>query len=149
MKQATFQLSQRNGNNVTFEVKDVNKSITQDDFAGTYIFPALLRLVAGSSQMFDKSLPVHLTFSASFDNGEVSAKVLGSVKIKSKSAHAVRQAVLVFNEAIAALAAPTSIVSAYALLDMKGDKGGQFRTYAKGLLRPSVSLNKALMPSMS
>jgi hypothetical protein len=144
MKQVTFTLSQSNGNRVSIEIKDITKGITQDAFAGTYLFPAMLRLVKGASKLFDKSLPVTLSFAAEQTDGEKSAKVLADIKIKSKSVHAVRGAVLVFNEAIAALVTPTRTLSVYDLIDMKGNKGGEFRTYAKAQLRPSVSLEGAI-----
>lgn len=144
MKQVTFTLSQSNGTRVNLGIKSLETGITQDDFSGTYVFPALMTLVKGSSNLFDKSLPVALSFEAEIIEGEIVAKMLAKVVIKSKSAHAIRRAVMVFNEAIAALVAPTSRVSIYDLVDMKADKGGQFRRYAKSLLRPSVSLEKAI-----
>lgn len=140
MKKVMFQLTQRNGNVVSFMFESLPEGITQDQFAGTYLFPSLLRLVKGASKMFDKDLPVYLSFSAE----TIDTKVLANLKIKSASVMAVRRAVLTFNEAIAALAGPTATISAYDLIGMKGNRGGEYRDYAARLLRPSVSLEKAL-----
>lgn len=157
MKKVLFQLTQRNGNKVAFEFNALPYGITQDQFAGTYLFPALLRLMKGASMMFDRKLPVHLTFSAE----GVEAKVLASLTIPSRSLPNVRKAVLVFNEAIAALVAPTSIMSAYDLpkdspiFEGKGKdrkyvgRNDWMTRYAHGMLRPSVPLSVALAPSIN
>lgn len=157
MKKVLFQLTQRNGNKVAFEFNALPDGIMQDQFAGTYLFPALLRLMRGASQMFDKSLQVHLTFSAE----GVDAKVLASLIIKSRSHANVRKAILCFNEAIASLVAPTSLISAYDLpkdspiFEGKGKDrkyvghADRMTRYANGILRPSVPLSIALAPSQS
>lgn len=144
MKKVTFSLAQTNGNVVSFELKDIANDLTQDKFAGTYMFPAMLRLVKGSAKLFDKALPVSLSFMAQFDNDETSTKVVAAITIKSKSVHEVRKAVLCFNEAIAGLVVSDQPTSIYSLLDMKGDKGGEFRRYASRMLRPSIPLNAAI-----
>lgn len=139
----SFQLRQANGNHVSFELNTVS-DLMQDQFAGTYLFPALLRIVKGSSKMFDRTLPVTLAFAATHANGETSAKVLANVTIKSASVMAVRRAVLVFNETLAGLVVPATRTSIYTLQDMKAGKGAAFRAYAGNMLRPSVSLSAAL-----
>jgi len=144
MKKIIFSLSQRNGNIVSFEFETIKEGLTQDQFSGTYLFPAMLRLVKGSSKLFDRELPVNLSFAAELSDGESVSKTVAHLKLKTSSVHAVRRAVLVFNEAIAGLIIPATETSIYTIADMKGGKGAEYREYSKTLLRPSVLLEKAL-----
>lgn len=149
MKQIIFSLSQTNGNRVTFEMSSKNgqpvipANMMQDQFSGSYLFPAMLRLVKGASKLFDRNLPVFLSFAATFEDGNSTSKTLANIRLKSSSVHAVRKAVLVFNEAIAGMVTVPG-TSIYSIADMKGGKGAEYRNYAQALLRPSVSLTKAL-----
>lgn len=140
MKQVTFIIAQSNGNKVELRIKSLPEGMTQDQFAGTYLFPALMRLIKGAGMVFDNELPVTLYFEAE----GVDIQLIASVNIASKSVHAIRTAVLMFNEAIAGLVAPDKVLTIYQLKDMKGERGGEFRRYAQGLLRPSVPLALAL-----
>lgn len=139
----TFELRQSNGNHITFECA-TEEGLTQDKFAGTYLFPKLLHIVKGSHKLFDRTLPVSLSFFASSTDGNRSAKVIANVTIKSASVMAVRRAVLTFNETLAMMVDPIQRVSIYALADMKARKGGEYRDYARTFLRPSVPMAKAL-----
>jgi len=150
MKKIIFSLSQTNGNRVSFEFETIKDGLTQDEFAGTYLFPAMMRLVKGSHKMFDKALPVFLSFAAEVNDGDTINKVLANIRLKSSAPTAVRKAVLTFNETIAGLIVPAVPTSIYAIADMgkdAKDRGAAFRQYSKALLRPSVSLEAALMPS--
>lgn len=144
MKKIVFSLSQRNGNLVSFSMESLPEGITQDKFSGTYVFPAMLRLVKGSSKLFDKNLPVYLNFTAEVTEGEFINKAVANLRLKSKSVYAIRQAVLVFNEAIAGLVVPAVETSIYAIQDMKANKGREYRAYTSAMLRPSVPLANAL-----
>lgn len=144
MKSVIFQLRQSNGNNVRFSFKSIPDGINQDIFVGTYLFPALIRLVKGASGMFDRALPIQMSFAAENDDDTTVSKIVGNVTLKTSSVHAVRRAVLSLNEMLAAMVPPTKAISAYVLVDMKGDKGREYRVYANSLLRPSVPLIAAL-----
>lgn len=127
-------------NKVELHIKELPTELTQDKFAGAYLFPALLRLLKGSGYVFDKELPISLYF----ESEEYSLSLITSAHIKSRSASAIRKVCLIFCEALAALAMPTTGKTIYQLVDMKGERGREFRDYARGLMRPSVSLDKAL-----
>lgn len=144
MKKVMFSLSQKNGNIVKFEFETLPEGITQDKFSGTYLFPAMLRLTKGASKLFDRKLPVFLSFSAELANDEFINRTVAQITLKSSSVNAVRKAVLVFNEAIAGLIIPAVPTSIYSIADMKGDKGVGLRNLSASLLRPSVSLSAAL-----
>lgn len=142
-----FSLSQRNGNLVKFEFETLPEGITQDAFSGTYLFPAMLRLTKGASKLFDRTLPVNLSFAAEISEGDTVNRTIASITLKSSSVNAVRKACLVFNEAIAGLIVPAVPTSIYSIADMRGDKGAALRNLSATLLRPSVSLSAALAPS--
>lgn len=146
MKSVLFSLSQTNGNNVSFEMQanEALAAMSQDVFAGTYLFPATLRLICGAAKLFNKALPVHLSFSATYANGDTSNKVVAKLRIKSKSVSNVRRTVMLFNEALAALVAPEVHTSVYDIASMKAGKTREFQAYAGKMLRPSVKLSQAL-----
>lgn len=94
--------------------------------------------------MFDRALPIQMSFAAENDDDTTVSKIVGNVTLKSSSVHAVRRAVLSLNEMLAAMVLPTRAITVYDLVDMKGDKGREYRVYANSLLRPSVPLVAAL-----
>lgn len=138
--QVKFFLAQDSTNRFELNLKSLPDGITQDQFTGGYLFPAMLHLIRGASYVFDATLPVGFYFEV--ENADI--QMVAQVQVKSKSVHAIRKACLALNEALAYLSMSSTGKTIYELIDMKANRGAEFRTYAKGLLRPSVSLASAL-----
>jgi hypothetical protein len=142
-KKVRFSLRQSNGNNVSFELSDLS-TYNNDTFAGTVLFPALLRLCKGASKLFDRKLPISLSFAFEQEEGTYKAKVIADITMVNSAYTQVRKACLVFNEAIAGLVIPDEQVSIYAIDAMRKDKGAALRAFSLAAIRPSVKLDKAL-----